>query len=51
MHIRVEVRDAEYRASMYNNIPFGMFYKDKELGKWTMRPPFYRAPIGSQSVL
>ena len=25
-------------AGMYNNVPFGMFYKDS--GKWIMRPPF-----------
>jgi hypothetical protein len=25
---------------MYNNISFGEFYKDKESGKWMMRPPF-----------
>jgi hypothetical protein len=23
-----------------NNIPLGEFYKDKESGKWMMRPPF-----------
>ncbi len=29
-------------ASMYNNISFGDFYKDKDkdTGKWAMRPPF-----------
>jgi len=25
---------------MYNNVPKGVFYKDKDSGKWMMRPPF-----------
>ena len=36
----VKVASRNIGASMYNNIPFGEFYKDKESGKWTMRPPF-----------
>ena len=36
----VNVASANIGASMYNNIPFGMFYKDKDSGKWMMRPPF-----------
>jgi hypothetical protein len=36
----VKVTSANIGASMYNNIPFGEFYKDKESGKWKMRPPF-----------
>jgi hypothetical protein len=36
----VTVASANIGAGMYNNIPFGTFYKDKESGKWTMRPPF-----------
>ena len=27
-------------AGMYNNISMGYFYKDKDSGKWAMRPPF-----------
>ena len=34
----VQVASANLGASMYNNIPFGFFYK--ESGKWNMRPPF-----------
>jgi len=34
----VQVASANIGASMYNNIPFGFFYKDS--GKWNMRPPF-----------
>lgn len=36
----VKVASRNIGASMYNNIPFGEFYKDKESGKWMMRPPF-----------
>ena len=36
----VKVASANIGASMYNNIPTGVFYKDKESGKWMMRPPF-----------
>ena len=36
----VKVASRNLGASMYNNIPFGEFYKDKESGKWMMRPPF-----------
>lgn len=36
----VKVASRNLGASMYNNIPFGEFYKDKETGKWMMRPPF-----------
>ncbi len=36
----VKVASRNIGASMYNNIPFGEFYKDKETGKWMMRPPF-----------
>jgi hypothetical protein len=34
----VQVASANIGASMYNNVPFGFFYK--ESGKWNMRPPF-----------
>jgi hypothetical protein len=27
-------------AQMYNNLPRADFYKNKESGKWAMRPPF-----------
>lgn len=36
----VKVASRNIGASMYNNIPFAVFYKDKETGKWAMRPPF-----------
>lgn len=36
----VKVASGNIGASMYNNISFGFFYKDKETGKWAMRPPF-----------
>jgi len=36
----VKVASRNLGASMYNNIPFGEFYKDKDSGKWAMRPPF-----------
>jgi hypothetical protein len=36
----VQVASANIGASMYNNIPKGVFYKDKDSGKWMMRPPF-----------
>jgi hypothetical protein len=34
----VEVTSSNIGASMYNNIPSAVFYKDG--GKWAMRPPF-----------
>lgn len=36
----VQVASANIGASMYNNVPQGFFYVDKETGKWAMRPPF-----------
>jgi len=36
----VRVSSTNIGASMYNNIPSANFYKDKETGKWAMRPPF-----------
>ena len=36
----VKVTSRNIGASMYNNIYFGVFYKDKDSGKWMMRPPF-----------
>jgi hypothetical protein len=36
----VTVASTNIGASMYNNIPSAVFYKDKDSGKWTMRPPF-----------
>jgi hypothetical protein len=36
----VQVSSRNIGASMYNNISFGEFYKDKATGKWAMRPPF-----------
>jgi hypothetical protein len=36
----VKVSSRNIGASMYNNIPYAEFYKDKESGKWAMRPPF-----------
>jgi hypothetical protein len=36
----LKVASRNIGASVYNNIPFGFFYKDKESGKWMMRPPF-----------
>ena len=36
----VQVASANLGASMYNNIPGAVFYKDKSSGKWAMRPPF-----------
>ena len=35
----VQVASANLGASMYNNIPGAVFYKD-DSGKWQMRPPF-----------
>jgi hypothetical protein len=35
--VKVETRNIG--ALMYNNNPFGVFYNDKESGKWMMRPP------------
>jgi hypothetical protein len=36
----IQVASANIGASMYNNISMGEFYKDKDTGKWNMRPPF-----------
>ncbi len=36
----VMVASANIGAGMYNNISMGYFYKDKDSGKWAMRPPF-----------
>jgi hypothetical protein len=36
----IQVASANIGASMYNNVPMGFFYFDKETGKWAMRPPF-----------
>ena len=36
----IKVASRNIGASMYNNINFAFFYKDKETGKWSMRPPF-----------
>ncbi len=36
----VKVESTNLGASMYNNIPGGVFYVDKSTGKWNMRPPF-----------
>jgi hypothetical protein len=36
----VKVASRNIGASMYNNISFAVFYKDKDSGKWAMRPPF-----------
>jgi len=36
----VTVASTNIGASMYNNVPSGVFYKDKDSGKWMMRPPF-----------
>ena len=36
----VKVASTNLGASMYNNIPGGVFYVDKSTGKWNMRPPF-----------
>jgi hypothetical protein len=36
----VKVASRNIGASMYNNVPFAFFYKDKESGKWAMCPPF-----------
>ena len=36
----VTVASSNIGASMYNNIAMGDFYKDKDTGKWAMRPPF-----------
>ena len=35
-----QVASANIGASMYNNISNAIFYKDKDSGKWAMRPPF-----------
>jgi hypothetical protein len=34
------VSSANPFAQMFNNLPSGEFYKDKDSGKWMMRPPF-----------
>jgi hypothetical protein len=36
----VTVASTNIGASMYNNISMGIFYLDKDSGKWVMRPPF-----------
>jgi hypothetical protein len=36
----VKVESTNLGASMYNNIPGGVFYVDKSTGHWNMRPPF-----------
>jgi hypothetical protein len=36
----VTVASSNIGASMFNNIIMGDFYKDKDSGKWAMRPPF-----------
>jgi hypothetical protein len=36
----VQVSSTNIGISMYNNVPKGVFYKDKDSGKWMMRPPF-----------
>lgn len=36
----VQVSSTNIGMSMYNNVPKGVFYKDKDSGKWMMRPPF-----------
>jgi hypothetical protein len=36
----VKVTSRNIGASIYNNLSFGVFYKDKDSGKWMMRPPF-----------
>jgi hypothetical protein len=36
----IQVASSNIGASMYNNVPMGFFYVDKEPGKWAMRPPF-----------
>ncbi len=34
------VTSANMFAQMFNNLPSGTFYKDKDSGNWMMRPPF-----------
>ena len=34
----VKVESTNIGASIYNNIPGGVFYVDKSTGKWAMRP-------------
>jgi hypothetical protein len=36
----VTVASSNIGAGMYNNVMMGDFYKDKDTGKWAMRPPF-----------
>jgi hypothetical protein len=36
----VTVTSANAFAQMYNNVTSSFFYKDKDSGKWAMRPPF-----------
>jgi hypothetical protein len=36
----VQVSSTNIGMSMYNNVPKAFFYKDKDSGKWAMRPPF-----------
>jgi hypothetical protein len=36
----VSVSSTNMLAQMFNNLPSGVFYKDKDSGKWMMRQPF-----------
>ena len=36
----VNVSSKNMFAQMFNNLPRADFYKNKESGKWAMRPPF-----------
>jgi hypothetical protein len=38
--LQVTVKSENPLSQMYNNLPYGTFYKDKDSGKWKMRPPF-----------
>ena len=38
--LTVQVASTNMLAGMYNNVRTGVFYKDKDSGKWAMRPPF-----------
>lgn len=38
--LTVTVQSTNMFAQMFNNLPSGVFYKDKDSGKWMMRPPF-----------
>jgi hypothetical protein len=39
-HFDWQVASANIGASIYNDISSSFFYKDKDSGKWIMRPPF-----------